>query len=90
MKCEQVSLPLEDTVCTIGNTGHGIPVIDTASNALIMKVKPTGFILNSSLVIDVLNRSDCFVINLHKGTMYSVPHDRKVEPVISKLLFTRD
>ena len=45
-----------------------------------MKVKPTGFLLNSSLVGDVLNRADCFVIDVEKGTLYvmlgSTPSDK--------------
>lgn len=35
-----------------------------------MKLKPTQFLLNSSLVSDVLNRADCFVCDIEKGTLY--------------------
>ena len=37
---------------------------------LLMRVKPTQFLLNSTIVSDVLNRGDCFVCNLESGTLY--------------------
>jgi hypothetical protein len=36
----------------------------------LMRVKPTQFLLNSTLVSNVLNRGDCFVVNMETGTLY--------------------
>lgn len=36
---------------------------------IFMRVKPTGFLLNSNLVNDVIARGDIFVVNLSKGTL---------------------
>lgn len=40
-----------------------------------MKLKPTQFILNSTLVCDVLNRGDCFVCDIEQGTLYIMKGD---------------
>jgi hypothetical protein len=37
---------------------------------LLMRVKPTQFLLNSTIVSDVLNRGDAFVVNIETGTLY--------------------
>jgi hypothetical protein len=37
---------------------------------LLMRVKPTQFLLNSTIVADVLNRGDAFVVNIETGTLY--------------------
>jgi hypothetical protein len=44
-----------------------------------IRVKPTGFLLNSSVVSDVLSRGDTFVTNIQKGTLYAIEGDRAVE-----------
>ena len=33
---------------------------------LFIKVKPTGFLLNSNLIADVLNRNDCLCVSLNE------------------------
>ena len=42
----------------------------------LMRVKPTQFLLNSTLVADVLNRGDCFVVDMELGTLYIIPGDK--------------
>jgi hypothetical protein len=44
----------------------------------LMKLKPTQWLLNSSLVADVLNRADCFVCNIETGTLYIMSGDKEV------------
>lgn len=44
----------------------------------IIRVKPTQFLLNSTLVADVLNRGDCFVVNVESGTLYIMQKEMEV------------
>lgn len=81
MKVEQLSLPLETLPPkpTALTQPYGLPF--THNGNLVMRVKPTGFLLNSSIVADVLTRNDCFVVNLVKGTVYVIQGDATVKPV---------
>jgi hypothetical protein len=47
--------------------GKAVTVID--SGEIVAKVRPRGFLLNSNLVSDVLNRADCFVVNMENGDL---------------------
>lgn len=51
----------------------------TFKNEIFMRVKPTGFLLNSSLIGDVINRGDIFVVNLSKGTVRAFQGDIEVQ-----------
>jgi len=74
---------------TIDDVLHGTVVRDICSSdkRLIMKVKPTGFLLSSPVVVDVLNIGDCFVVDMAEGTLYAVPKDRAVLPLHCKLQY---
>ena len=37
---------------------------------ILMRVKPVQFLLNSTLVTDVINRGDCFVVDMETGNLY--------------------
>ena len=37
---------------------------------IYIRVKPKGFLLNSSLLGDILNRGDIITVNLNKNTLY--------------------
>lgn len=52
---------------------------------IVMRVKPTRFILNSTVISDVMNRGDVFVVNLAKGTFYAVHGDDEIVPVNYKM-----
>lgn len=55
---------------TLADIGYGIPVYYVVGRRIIMKLKPTGFLLNSSVIGDVINRRDYVVTDLSKGTVY--------------------
>lgn len=81
MKVEQLELMLEapKKIPTAITQPYGLPF--THNGNLVMRVKPTGFLLNSSVVADVLTRNDCFVVNLVKGTVYAIQGDATVKPI---------
>ncbi len=49
-------------------------------NVVFMRVKPTGYMLNSNLVVDCINRNKIFVVNMETGTFYTVKGEEEVEP----------
>lgn len=51
----------------------------------IMRVKPTSFLLNSTLVTEVLNRADVFIVNLSTGTLFSIAGAEEVEVLDASL-----
>lgn len=48
------------------------------SPKIYMKVVPRQFLLNSTLVSDVLNRGDCFVVDAFNGSLLIHSGDRQV------------
>ena len=48
---------------------YGRAVTVVGSGKVIARVRPRGFLLNSNLVSDVLNRADCFVVNMTTGDL---------------------
>lgn len=49
--------------------------------ALFMRVKPTNFLTNSTLINDVINRGDCFFVDLSTGNVTAYKGDQVVTPV---------
>jgi hypothetical protein len=84
MKCIQIEAALIPRTNTILSTPHGKVVRRNDNSKLIMKVKPTGFLLNSTLVGDIINRRDVLVIDIEKGTLYSIPGDTVVREVLGE------
>lgn len=56
---------------------------------MVMRVKATGFMLNSTIVADVYNRGDCLVVNLAKGTVYAVKGSDPVVPLVGNISMYR-
>lgn len=56
----------------------------------LMRLKATGFLLNSNLVADILNRADCLVADLEKGTVYIMEGSKEVSFCDASLLITED
>lgn len=54
----------------------------------LMKLKPTQWLLNSSLVSDVLNRADCFVCNIETGTLYIMSGEKVIKIVEATMQIT--
>lgn len=65
---EQQSQLIPEKIKLLKDLPHGEVFVFNGSYR--MKLKPTQFMLNSSLVADVLNRADCFVCDIEKGTLY--------------------
>ena len=55
---------------------------------LLVRVKPTSFLLNSTVIGDVLARGDTFVFAPKYGTVYPVSGDIEVIPVNSELMWS--
>ena len=83
---QQSSLIKEQT--TINTIPVGVPVWDVKGKQVIMKIKPTGFLLNSNIVADVSQRGDCFICALSKGTIFAVEAGREVLPISSELIWS--
>jgi hypothetical protein len=82
MICKQIELlPPEPVVkkLLLSDILHGNVVRIKKSKAIVMRLKITSFLLNSTIVADVLNRGDCFVCNLQTGTAYPTSGSVEVE-----------
>lgn len=66
---------------------YGVPIVTAKSSKFLMKVKPTGFLLNSTIVSDVLARGDCFVCDMQKGTVYAKEGKTEVRTINSELIW---
>lgn len=68
----------------------GVFQIGTGKSAKTMlRVKPTGFLLNSTLVGDVINNHGVFSVDLIKGTLYPVTGNTPVIPVAARVTVSR-
>lgn len=54
---------------------------------IVMRIKPTGFLLNSNIIGDVINRGDVLIVDMAKGTLYCVHGDITVIPLSGKLQY---
>lgn len=54
----------------------------------LMRVKPTNFLLNSSLITDVINRKNIIVINIEKGTLFCMKGNIKIEYIDCELILS--
>lgn len=71
---------------TINRAPYGIPLTRKQDSSTIMRVKPTSFLLNSTLVTEVLNRADVFIVNVVTGTLFSIKGTEEVTILNAKLL----
>lgn len=84
---KQQKLDLDEFINkTVEQLSFGIPfrfttTLKKQSPDIHIRVKPVNYLLNSSLVCDVISRHKCFVVNLNKGTLYIVEGDRFVDEV---------
>jgi len=86
MKCSEVQRSLIlATKVKISSVPVGIVAKDEATGMILLRVKPTQFILNSNIVVDVLTRGDVFVVNMSKGTLFVMRGDRLVTPIVGEL-----
>lgn len=76
---------LEQTL-TINQAPYGVALKRIKDSSTILRVKPTSFLLNSTLVTEVLNRSDVFIVNLVTGTLFSITGTEEVEILNAKVV----
>lgn len=70
----------------IKDAPYGIPLTRIQDKSTIMRVKPTSFLLNSTLVTEVLNRADVFIVNVVTGTLFSIKGTEEVKILNAKLV----
>lgn len=73
----QDSLILSNTNPTLRDISYGEVVL--YQKRYLMRLKPTQMLLNSTLITDVLNRSDCIVCNIETGSVYIMQGSKEVE-----------
>jgi hypothetical protein len=87
MKTKQLNLPSLNTVKAReiypGNLFLG------SKDGIFMRVKPTGYLLNSTLICDKLNDGFICAVNMEKGTLYFIQAEEEVEPLEATLEWTR-
>lgn len=64
----------------IGDTFQitAVPDYGIETDAIHIKLNPTGFLLNSSVVQNALNARSCLVANLESGSVYFIDKDSLV------------
>lgn len=89
IQLELIDSPVSPATITLEQLPAGTVVrdLEAKDKRLIMKVAATGFLLNSSVVTDVINRHDCLVVNLENGRVYATKGTRKVLPMECKLQY---
>jgi len=51
------------------------------NDQIFMRVKPTGFLLNSTLINDLINRNEILRVNVQTGVMFITAGDTPVIPM---------
>lgn len=59
-------------------------------NKLLMRVKPIGFLLNSSLITDVINRGGVFVVDLETGVLSALNGEEELEQGLTNIEINYD
>ena len=90
MKVTKQQSSLLRNIGMVKSQPFGIPFYQPDSKKILMRVKPTGFLLNSNIVADVMSRGDVFVVDLAKGTVYAVEGGRKLEQINSELFWSEE
>lgn len=55
-----------------------------SSKRKFVRVKPVNYLLNSTLITDVINRNKIFTVSLDKATLSILPGNTCVIPVLNK------
>ncbi len=83
MKTKQLNIPGLNTILarqvSVGSIFMG------SKNGIFMRVKPTGYLLNSTLICDKLNAGFICAVNMEKGTLYFIQGEEEVEPLEATL-----
>lgn len=58
--------------------GKPFKMINGGFDDIFIRVKPVNYLLNSTLLNDVINRGKCVVCNIRKGTIFVVEGDRRI------------
>lgn len=76
----------QKSVLLIKDAPFGVALKRASDKSTILRVKPTSFLLNSTLVTEVLNRADVFIVNLVTGTLFSISGTEEVEVLNAKVV----
>lgn len=57
---------------------------------LYMRVKPTGFLLNSNTIGDVISRGDILTVNLERNTLYYMKGDTPIVLKNAQIVVTEE
>jgi hypothetical protein len=55
------------------------------TEGLCIRLKPTSYILNSSLVVDSIDRGQVLIANVIKGTCYFIPGEELIWPKVATI-----
>lgn len=56
------------------------------SSSVFIRLKPTAYLLNSSMITDCLNRRKALIADLEKGTTYFIEGEELVWPTEAELI----
>lgn len=73
----QSSLLITDKEFSLKDFPHG--EIFSYHGEFLMKLNPTSFLLNYSLIGDVIDGGDCFVCNIETGTLYIMEGENTID-----------
>ena len=76
----------QKSLLQIKDASYGVALKRSSDKSTVLRVKPTSFLLNSTLVTEVLNRSDVFIVNLVTGTLFSMRGTEEVEVLNAKVM----
>lgn len=79
----QLDLPLQEESQSKAKQACQIRVGDCflRNNEILMRIKPTHWMLNSNLIVDAINNNKVFVSSIFKGTFWAIPGSDLVIPV---------
>lgn len=62
------------------------PGTEDGIGPFFIRVKPVNFLLNSSLLGDIINRGDIITVNLEKNTLYYMQGDTRIKVKSSQIV----
>lgn len=71
---------------TINSVPFGVALKRISDRSTVMRVKPTSYLLNSTVVTDTLNKGNVFIVNLITGTLFGISGTEEVIILDAKLV----
>ena len=89
LKITKQQSSFEPVLVPLTTAAFGKPV-RTADGKIIMRLKPVNFLLNSTLIVDIINRGKVLVADLEKGTVYVTEGDKLVQLIEANLTWSEN